>query len=41
MQDLLRNIDNSVGEYIEQLAEFVRIPSISAGADVNSSHAIL
>ena len=40
MQDLLRNIDNSVGEYIEQLAEFVRIPSISAGADVNSSQAI-
>ena len=40
MQDLLRNIDNSVGEYIEQLAEFVRIPSISAGDDVDSSQAI-
>ena len=40
MQDLLRNIDNSVGECIEQLAEFVRIPSISAGANVDSSQAI-
>ena len=40
MQDLLRNIDNSVDECIEQLAEFVRIPSISAGADVDSSQAI-
>lgn len=40
MQNLLKRIDDRVGECIEQLAEFVRIPSISAGADVDSGPAI-
>ena len=40
MQDLLKRIDDRVDECVEQLAEFVRIPSISAGADVDSSQAL-
>ena len=40
MQDLLKKIDDRVDECVEQLAEFVRIPSISAGADVDSSQAL-
>ena len=40
MQDLLKRIDDRVDECIEQLAQFVRIPSVSAGADGDSAPAI-
>ena len=40
MQDLLKRIDDRVDECIEQLAQFVRIPSVSAGADCDSAPAI-
>ena len=40
MQDLLKRIDGRVDECIDQLADFVRIPSISAGSDGDSGAAI-
>ncbi len=40
MQNLLKRIDDRVDECIDQLADFVRIPSISAGSDGASERAI-
>ncbi len=40
MQEVLRRIDARVDDCVAQLADFVRIPSISAGADEDASASI-
>ncbi len=39
-QSILQHVDAEISTYIEQLADFVRIPSISAGADQDATQAI-
>ena len=40
LADALRHIDDQQAVYVEQLKEFIRIPSISAGADTNQRDGI-